>query len=132
MIAALNRDVERLQQQLDSLSHRKDSHFGSLKEMEMLVKEKQKVVNFVAVKHESIIKMSSIIIMPNITPSQKGGTSVDSSDLLAQKKRNIYLAISRQNVVKGGATQIANVQLGYDNGYAELKFKRGLDRYLKK
>jgi len=70
--------------------------------------------------------------MPNITPSQKGGTSVDSSDLLAQKKRNIYLAISRQNVVKGGATQIANVQIGYDNGYAELKFKRGLDRYLKK
>jgi len=70
--------------------------------------------------------------MPNISPSKKGGTSVDPSDLLAQKKRNIYLAISKQNVVKGGATQIANVQLGYDNGYADLKFKRGLDLYFKK
>ena len=40
-IAVLNRDIERLQQQLDTLSHRKDSHFGSLKEMEVLVKEKE-------------------------------------------------------------------------------------------
>lgn len=68
--------------------------------------------------------------MPNITPSRKGGTSVDCSDLLAQKKRNIYLAIARKNIVKGGATQIANVQLGYDNGFMELKSKRGLDEYL--
>jgi hypothetical protein len=68
--------------------------------------------------------------MPNITPSKKGGTSVDCSDLLAQKKRNIYLAVSGQNVVKGGAKQIANVQLGYDNGFMELKSKRGLDEYL--
>jgi len=68
--------------------------------------------------------------MPNITPSKKGGTSVDCSDLLAKKKRNIYLAISGQNALKGGATQIANVQLGYDNGFMELKSKRGLDEYL--
>jgi len=68
--------------------------------------------------------------MPNITPSRKGGTSVDSSDLLAQKKRNIYLAVARKNIIKGGATQIANVQLGYDNGFMELKSKRGLDEYL--
>jgi hypothetical protein len=70
--------------------------------------------------------------MPNITPSQKGGTSVDCSDLLAKKKRSIYLAISGNKVVKGGATQIANVQLGYDNGFADLKFKRGLDSYFGK
>jgi hypothetical protein len=68
--------------------------------------------------------------MPNITPSRKGGTSVDCSDLLAQKKRNIYIAISNQNLVKGGARQIANVQLGYDNGIMELKSKRGLNEYL--
>ena len=68
--------------------------------------------------------------MPNITPSKKGGTSVDSSDLLAQKKRNIYLAIAKQNAVKGGATQVANRQIGYDNGFMELKSKRGLDEYL--
>ncbi len=68
--------------------------------------------------------------MPNISRSQKLGTSVDCSDLLAQKKRNIYLAISRKTNGKGGGTQIANVQLGYDNGFMELKSKRGLDEYL--
>jgi hypothetical protein len=70
--------------------------------------------------------------MPNITPSQKGGTSVDSSDLLVQKKRNIYLAISKQNVAKGGFTQVANRQIGYDNGFSELRSKRGLDMYFNK
>jgi chromosome segregation ATPase len=54
MIAALNRDVERLQQQLDSLSHRKDSHFGSLKEMEMLVKEKEDTIIKLKDKFEQI------------------------------------------------------------------------------
>jgi hypothetical protein len=68
--------------------------------------------------------------MPNITPSRKNGTSVDCSDLLAQKKRSIYLAIAKQNAVKGGATQVANRQIGYDNGFMELKSKRGLDEYL--
>lgn len=68
--------------------------------------------------------------MSNITPSKKGGTSVDPSDLLAQKKRNIYLAIAKQNVVKGGSVQLANRQIGYDNGFTELRSKRGLDLYL--
>jgi hypothetical protein len=68
--------------------------------------------------------------MPNISPSKKGGRSIDSSDLLAQKKRNIYLAIARTNVIKGGGTQISNVQIGYDNGFMELRSKRGLDEYL--
>lgn len=68
--------------------------------------------------------------MPNISPSQKRGTSVDCSDLLAQKKRNIYLAVARKNPIKGGATQIANIQLGYDNGFIELKSKKGLDIFL--
>ena len=68
--------------------------------------------------------------MPNITPSRKGGTSVDCSDLLAQKKRNIYLAIARNSNGKGGGTQQSNKQLGYDNGFMELKSKKGLDEYL--
>lgn len=68
--------------------------------------------------------------MPNITPSKKGGTSVDCSDLLAQKKRNIYLAIARNSNGKGGGTQQSNKQLGYDNGFMELKSKKGLDEYL--
>jgi hypothetical protein len=68
--------------------------------------------------------------MPNITPSKKGGRSVDCSDLLAQKKRSIYLAIARNSNGKGGGTQQSNKQLGYDNGFMELKSKRGLDEYL--
>ena len=53
-IAVLNRDIERLQQQLDALSHRKDSHFGSLKEMEVLVKEKEDTILKLKEKLEQI------------------------------------------------------------------------------
>jgi hypothetical protein len=70
--------------------------------------------------------------MPNITPSRKGGTSVDSSDLLAQKKRNIFLAIARNANGKGGGVQQSNRQLGYDNGFVQLRFQRGLDLILLK
>jgi hypothetical protein len=69
--------------------------------------------------------------MPNITPSKKGGVSVDSSDLLAAKKRNIQVQISKNNVRKGGATQIARVQLGYGNGFFPLYSQVGLDMYNK-
>jgi hypothetical protein len=69
--------------------------------------------------------------MPNITPSKKGGVSVDSSDLLAAKKRNIQVQISQNNAKKGGATQIARVQLGYGNGFFPLYSQVGLDMYNK-
>jgi hypothetical protein len=67
--------------------------------------------------------------MPNITPSRKGGTSVDSSDLLAKKKRSIYLSIARNASGKGGRVQQSNRQLGYDNGFMEMHSQRGLDLY---
>jgi hypothetical protein len=44
IIAEKNRDFERLQQQLDNPSHAKDSHNVSLKEMEVILKLKEKSI----------------------------------------------------------------------------------------
>lgn len=44
IISEKNREIERLQQQLDSLSHGKDSHIVSLKEIEVLLKEKENTI----------------------------------------------------------------------------------------
>lgn len=43
-IAILNRDIQILQQQLDSLSHGKDCKLVSLQEMEVLLKEKEDTI----------------------------------------------------------------------------------------
>jgi hypothetical protein len=43
MISILNRDIERLTQQLDSLSHGKDSQLVISKEMEVKLKEKSSI-----------------------------------------------------------------------------------------
>ena len=62
-----------------------------------------------------------------ISPSLKGGTSVDSSDLLAMKKRSIMISIQNSKPIKGGQTHITNKQMtGYDSGF----FSKGLDSYL--
>jgi hypothetical protein len=62
-----------------------------------------------------------------ITPSLKGGTSVDCGDLLIQKKRSIMLAVQNSKAVKGGQTQFTKGQMtGYDSGL----FSKGIDYYL--
>jgi len=66
--------------------------------------------------------------MPNITPSAKGGRSVDSSDLLVQKKRNIYLQVQQS---KGEAySQVENKSFGYDT-MMTIGSRRGLDEYIR-
>ena len=44
MITILNRDNERLQQQVDSLSNGKDCKLGNLKEMQELLKIKEESI----------------------------------------------------------------------------------------
>jgi len=67
--------------------------------------------------------------MPITSPYGKVGTSVDSSDLLAMKKRNIY--IQSQNSKSKPYTQIDNKSFGYDTSYL-VTSKNGLDYYLNK
>ena len=42
--------------------------------------------------------------MPNITRTSKGGRSVDTSDLLAGKKRDILLAVDKSKVAANNRT----------------------------
>lgn len=65
--------------------------------------------------------------MPIISPSAKGGKNVDSSDLLAQKKRNIY--VQEQKSKGTQYTQIENKSFGYDT-LSLINSQRGLDQYL--
>jgi len=60
-----------------------------------------------------------------ISPSSKGGRSVDCSDILARQKRKIMLAIQNSKPVKGGQTQIANREFGFNSAFSLT----GIDSY---
>ena len=52
--------------------------------------------------------------------------SSDSSTLTAIKKRNVIVGSVKTGNIKNGTTQIANVQVGYENVSA-IYFQRGLN-----
>jgi hypothetical protein len=66
--------------------------------------------------------------MPNITRTSKGGRSVDTSDLLAGKKRDILLAVAKSKDAANNRKSLIK-QPGFNTGFMEMTAKNGLDLY---
>lgn len=66
--------------------------------------------------------------MPNISRTSKAGRSVDSSDLLASKKRDILLAVEKSKDAANNRKSLIK-QPGFNTGIMEMVAKRGLDLY---